>query len=208
MTDERVAGRQTVVRRGGTRMRIIDAAIELFGRHGYEGTSVMSIADRVGISDAGVLYHFSTKHDLFVAVLDEFTTAQADTFRDLVQPGGLEAISNLRVWGQVMESRPELLALQTVLNAESIAPDTELHSYWASRHTALLELLANLFRQAVDRGQVRADIDPYWEASALAAHLDGARLQWFYSERQLSIADSFDRYVSLLLDRIAIRNVR
>ncbi|MBI5087363.1 MAG: helix-turn-helix transcriptional regulator [Actinobacteria bacterium] len=48
----------------------------MFARGGYVGTSVLAIADRAGISDAGVLYHFSTKRELFVAVVDVFTELQ------------------------------------------------------------------------------------------------------------------------------------
>jgi hypothetical protein len=103
-----------------------------------------------------------------------------------------------------MERRPDLLAVQIVLSAEAIAPEAELHPYWASRHAALLELLAGLFREAIEREEVRADIDPMYEASALCAHLDGVRLQWFYSGGQASIARSFETYVALLADRIAI----
>ncbi len=57
----------------GTRDLVVAAAIELFARGGYDGTSVKASAEKVGISDAGVLYHFSTKRDLFVAVVDVFT---------------------------------------------------------------------------------------------------------------------------------------
>jgi AcrR family transcriptional regulator len=195
--------RVTVQKRAeATRTRILDAAIELFARGGYEGTTVAAIAERAGITDAGVLYHYPTKKDLFVAVVDLMAALQAGRFRELVAPGGLAAIENLAAWGSVMEARPDLLALQIVLNAEAIAPDAELHDYWASRHQALLQLLGDVFRQAIHRGEVRADVDPAFEASALTAHLDGARLQWFYSHHELSIADSFGTYIRHLVDRI------
>lgn len=197
--------RRARTRLPGTRGRIVAAAIDLFGRNGYAGTSIVAIAEQVGITDAGVLYHFPTKLDLFTAVVDEFTRVQAERFRALLAPGGLGAISNLRVWGEAMEARPDLLAAQTALSAEAIAPGAELHAYWASRHGALLELIARLFVDAVERGEVRSDVDPRYEASALAAQLDGLRLQWFYSDGAVSIATAFDTYVSQLVARIALR---
>ena len=39
----------------GTRDLVVAAAIELFARGGYDGTSVKASAEKVGISDAGVL---------------------------------------------------------------------------------------------------------------------------------------------------------
>jgi hypothetical protein len=42
------------------------------------------------------------------------------------------------------------------------------------------------------------------EASALIAHLDGIRLQWFFTNGRVSIADSVWRYVSTMLERLAV----
>lgn len=198
------AGRSASPKGRRTSERIVDAAIDLFARRGYEHTSIAAIGDRVGLTDAGVLYHYHNKMELFDAVVQRFVGLQADTFRTMVAPGGLQAIENLASWGAVMESHPDLLALQIVLNAEAIAPDAELHGYWASRHAALLDLLAEIFRQGIRRGEIRSDIDPDYEARALTAHLDGARLQWFYSDHVLLIAASFETYIGHLVDRIAV----
>jgi Bacterial regulatory proteins, tetR family len=49
---------------------IIDAAIELFGSRGFKGTTIAAIAERVGLTDAGVLHHFPTKSVLIEAALE------------------------------------------------------------------------------------------------------------------------------------------
>jgi AcrR family transcriptional regulator len=51
-----------------TRSEILDAARELFGRHGYQRTSLREIADRLGVTKAAVLYHFPAKRDILVAL--------------------------------------------------------------------------------------------------------------------------------------------
>jgi AcrR family transcriptional regulator len=51
-----------------TRLRILRAALEEFGGHGYHATSIQAIADRVGISKAAVLYHFKTKDEILAAL--------------------------------------------------------------------------------------------------------------------------------------------
>lgn len=51
-----------------SRTRIMDCALELFARHGYEKTSVQSIAREAGIAQ-GLLYHyFAGKDDLLRAI--------------------------------------------------------------------------------------------------------------------------------------------
>jgi AcrR family transcriptional regulator len=52
-----------------TRTRILDVALELFSEHGYEGTALQQIADRVGLTKAALYYHFRSKDDLLEALL-------------------------------------------------------------------------------------------------------------------------------------------
>lgn len=50
--------------------RVLDAALELFGQKGYDGTSLQLIADRLGVTKAAVYYHFRTKDDLLAALVE------------------------------------------------------------------------------------------------------------------------------------------
>lgn len=52
-----------------TRDRILAAARALFAERGFDGTSVRMIADRAGVSDPAVHYHFPSKYDLFRALM-------------------------------------------------------------------------------------------------------------------------------------------
>lgn len=53
--------------------RIRDAAIRLFGEHGFRGTSLKVIAAEAGVSQALILHHYGTKHGLRAAC-DEFVS--------------------------------------------------------------------------------------------------------------------------------------
>ena len=47
-----------------TKQAILDAALELFSRQGYEATSISQIADAVGIRKASLYSHFTGKQDI------------------------------------------------------------------------------------------------------------------------------------------------
>ena len=49
--------------------RVLDAALELFGEHGYDGTSLQMIADRLQVTKAAVYYHYRTKNELLEALV-------------------------------------------------------------------------------------------------------------------------------------------
>jgi AcrR family transcriptional regulator len=52
-----------------TRQRILATAAEHFARHGYAGTSVRHIAREIGLTDPAIHYYFTTKQDLYEALL-------------------------------------------------------------------------------------------------------------------------------------------
>jgi AcrR family transcriptional regulator len=53
-----------------TRTRLIDAAVALFTRHSFAGTSLQMIADELGFTKAAIYHHFRTREQLLAAVLE------------------------------------------------------------------------------------------------------------------------------------------
>ncbi len=49
--------------------RVLGAALDLFSEHGFEGTSLQGIADRLGVTKAAVYYHFHTKDEILLALV-------------------------------------------------------------------------------------------------------------------------------------------
>jgi AcrR family transcriptional regulator len=50
--------------------QIVDTAIQLFSEKGFNGTKTKEIADAVGISEAAIFKYFSTKEELYSAIID------------------------------------------------------------------------------------------------------------------------------------------
>jgi AcrR family transcriptional regulator len=60
----------SVVKHSAARTRVLDAALDLFARHGVSGTSLQMIADAVGITKAAVYHQFRTKDHIVLAVTE------------------------------------------------------------------------------------------------------------------------------------------
>ncbi|MFJ2201990.1 TetR/AcrR family transcriptional regulator [Streptomyces violaceusniger] len=84
-------------RRGDTRQRIQDVALELFAEQGYEKTSLREIAEHLEVTKAALYYHFKTKEDIVLSL-----------FQDLGRP-----LDELIAWGEQqprsLETKQELL---------------------------------------------------------------------------------------------------
>jgi len=61
------AGRMSA---GDRRRRLLDAAMELFSRKGFDGATTKQIAAAAGVTEAIVFRHFPSKQALYTAVLD------------------------------------------------------------------------------------------------------------------------------------------
>ena len=56
---------------GERRAQILRAAVELFARKGFTGTTTKEIAQSVGVSEAMLFRHFASKDELYGAILDD-----------------------------------------------------------------------------------------------------------------------------------------
>ncbi len=65
---------RTTARGRARRDQLLDVALEAFAAKGYRGTSVGAIAERVGMSEPGLLHHFPTKVALLQATLEHHQT--------------------------------------------------------------------------------------------------------------------------------------
>jgi AcrR family transcriptional regulator len=78
---------------------ILDAATFFFAEKGFRDTAINDIARMIGVADGTVFYHYKTKEDLFVAVLENFKdTLMQETKAHMETCGnvsGLEKVEQL-----------------------------------------------------------------------------------------------------------------
>lgn len=104
------------------REQLVGTALRLFSEKGYRGTSVRDIARAAGVNEALLYHYFSSKGDLFRAVLDEYAPVRAFSasphattsphpaeysFDDALRAYGREFVARIR------ESRPFIVTMLT-----------------------------------------------------------------------------------------------
>lgn len=77
-------GRNERPRRGSARDAIVDAAVELFDRQGYETTSVQQVVERAGVTKGSFYHHFSSKEAVLLVIHDTFMDHQLDILDSIV----------------------------------------------------------------------------------------------------------------------------
>jgi AcrR family transcriptional regulator len=62
------------------RHQIIQVAMDLFSRKGFDGTTTREISKAAGVSEAIIFRHFATKEDLYAAIIDFIICDESSTF--------------------------------------------------------------------------------------------------------------------------------
>src|SRR6476469_3674042 len=79
----------------GARARVLDAAVDLFARQGYDGTSVAQVITQAGVAKGGFYHHFASKEALLYEVYGDLISRQLDGM-DAILAKRLPAAQTLR----------------------------------------------------------------------------------------------------------------
>jgi TetR/AcrR family transcriptional regulator, regulator of cefoperazone and chloramphenicol sensitivity len=93
-----------------TRQRIIEAALELFGEHGFDGASTRDIAAAAGVNAPALQYYFENKEGLYKACAEYIT----DDLRARYAPATKQANDALKSGAGVEALIEAYLEFQTV----------------------------------------------------------------------------------------------
>lgn len=181
------------------RAQILEHAAKLFRRQGYAATTLRQIAEATGIMAGSIYYHFSSKEEILVEVMDMGIRTVAAAVREKVDvlPAGAShreriaaaieghlygllhhgdfTSANIRIYGQILQSvkdrhRPVRL---------------EYAAYWD-----------RLFADAQADGELRSDVP----LSVMRLFVLGSlnfTVEWYNPKR--GSFESFARYISALV---------
>lgn len=175
------------------RQRILDAALQVFAAHGYRAGSMREVARVADMSLSNLMHHFKTKDDLLLALLerrDADSPGQRTGTNDLVA----DILAQAR-WNQTM---PELIALYSVLSAESLTDGHPGRDYFIERFTTVRRGFEEEFAKLHDAGRLRPGVDPHMVAGSITALWDGIQLQWLLQPDQIDVVAYLQAFLDLV----------
>jgi AcrR family transcriptional regulator len=156
------------------RAQILEAARTCFIRNGYGHTRVDDIAKEAGLSKGGVYFHFSSKREIFDALLER---QQAKTAAIVAEAQGaqgtvVEKLSRLggaltRAFADAGDHGKFLVVL-----AEMGIREDDIFKRVADAHATYVELIAQFIRQGIDGGELR-EVDANMAALFIKLITDG-----------------------------------
>lgn len=160
-----------------TRRALLDAAVRLVAERGWDAVTTRQIAERAGVNQGLIHYHFRSKDQLLHAA---FERALRETF---AEPGAaLAHATDLRasiadlVRGLEPGDEMEPLALFSVEAMARGARDVEIRRSMAEMLAEFREHVVGRIAAGQRRGELSPELDPVGTATVLGALLDGLGL--------------------------------
>lgn len=173
------------------REQILDAALTVIAERGYRKASVREIADAAGLSPAGLLHHFGTKEELFVAILE---TRDA---RDPREYAERDAVEGLLAGIRHNATVPGLAQLYVHLSADAVEPGHPANDFFRSRSADFEAAARDEIVAAQAAGEIRADLDPAWIVRSAHALADGLQTAWML-DPTIDMAADVEQFLRLL----------
>ena len=158
----------------------LDRALEVFWRHGYEGTSLTDLTAAMGINKPSLYAAFGNKERLFRKALDRYTEGPAAYVREALGEPTARAVVERLLRGAVdlltdPHGPPGCLMVQGALACGEAADP--VRQELASRRAAGEAAIRQRFKRAKLDGDLPADADPVDLARYVATVIHGMAVQ-------------------------------
>jgi AcrR family transcriptional regulator len=186
------------------RQEILQIAMDTFAARGYNNASLQEIADRAGVTQAGVLHYFRSKAQLLTSVLDLRDASDIEQLGP-ERPRGLAFLRHLVDTVRRNTEREGIVRLYAVLSAESVTEGHPAQDYFRDRYAGLRTFVTEALAEASELGETCPDLNLEEAATAIIAVMDGLQIQWLLAPDSVDMAACTDRVITALLADITSR---
>lgn len=172
------------------RAEIVRAALEVIAERGYRGASLAAVAERVGLTQQGLLHHFPTKDALLVAVLEERDQWDA-------VPATRWRIDLLVALVEYNAMRPGIIQTFSALLGESVTEGHPARAYFTERYAQVRAGMAAVLRAEYGE-RLPNGLTPERTAPLLVAVMDGLQYQWLLDPESVDMPGAFRDFLRLL----------
>ena len=166
--------------------------MEVFAERGYRAASLAAVAEKVGLTQQGLLHYVPSKDALLIEVLKLRDEIDSQTFT--ADRAGLEMMEKLVSHNATL---PGLVQSFTVLSADSVTENHPAKPFFTERYRTMRTVLIGALRQELG-DDLPAGLTHEQAAILLIAIMDGLQLQWLLEPDAVAMPDVFHAFTALL----------
>lgn len=170
-----------VKRSTDTETKIIQAALELFVRKGYHGTSIQDITEKVGLTKGALYAHFRSKGDLLLRIIEEFKSrfiggmiAELET----KEGTALDRIHRVITFNSRFALENQHLCVFLTFLTTELNADVDFEPALKATYLEYRRVISDIIRMGIRQGLFKKELDPNIAALTFMALHDGVLHQW------------------------------
>lgn len=168
------------------RQQILEAAETVFADRGIDRARMDDIVQATGLAKGTLYWYFKSKDAIVDAIIDRYFEGEMQKAQELLQAEGsameriqqfLEiAIREIRRMERLLPLGYEIFSL--------VARQKRVRDRLQGYYHQYLDLIAELYRQGVERGELR-DLEPQEAALVAGGLIEGIGLYWFIDPKSI-----------------------
>jgi len=177
-----------------TRQAILDAALTVFSREGYQASRLQDIANAAGVTRGAIYHHFGNKVELYITLIEKSSERISAIIEQAIEEGGsfqeLAARVLVDFWTS-LEENPQLAKVVELYNLR-IGYVPELANFDRRREEGaekVVNYIAGFISEAIENGELSSDLDPMIAARAFMAYQNGIRTLWLTKQNAFSLKE-------------------
>ena len=180
-----------------TREGILEAAARIFSEKGFHATSMHDIAEAVHLQKASLYYHFNSKQEILIAILDH----ALDLINSRLESVLDQSLSPDEKLRQAMVSYMQTIAENKNLSAVLLLELRSLDPELKARHASRREKFEGLWRDLIIEGKkdgIFNSIDPSMTGRAILGVMNWT-VTWYRNDGPRTATEIANMFADLLL---------
>lgn len=183
------------------KLQIIEAAVSVFAREGFNKARMDDIADKAGLSKGALYWYFKSKDAIILAILDSMFSREISRIRKMVDVD-LPAREMLKAY--IDSVTEDLVAMKPIMPIlfEFLAMAFRQKRIRKSIQKYLwdfMEVTEPVIQRGIDKGEFIC-VDPSETSQTLGAIFEGSILLWSYDPENINVKALIESSVNLLLE--------
>ncbi|MBI2485933.1 MAG: TetR/AcrR family transcriptional regulator [Deltaproteobacteria bacterium] len=160
--------------------KVIEVATGLFHRKGYQPTSVDEILERSGVKKSTFYYHFKSKEELALKILDmRIEEFESDVISKTLCETSISPKNRLHKFYERVKAFHQSLKCYEGCPFGNLAIEmSDINEKFRTRLSAFFkrweEAIESCIREGIENGDFRSDINPTLAAGLILSQLEGA----------------------------------
>ncbi|MCP4219257.1 MAG: TetR family transcriptional regulator [bacterium] len=166
-----------------TRNAVLAAATEVFARKGYARTSLVEVAKEAGMTRGAIYWHFSNKHQLLSAVINECDArleARIDKILDTEKSPLTRTKKLITEFILIIIGEKEFRLMEEIMVFKN-SPEVELQELYHIHMENIKEyreLIADLIHEGIEAGEFSQRLNVETVVVAMTTFIAGIKTAW------------------------------